>query len=384
MKKITYKQAQDIVGKYGYIIITPEDEYVNTQENICCEKDGLRSWCSVADIAFKGDKATSKRFFSMFNPYIDDNIKTYVKRMDENADVLDVKHIVKSKRKRILLTIRCTCGEVFTRLWDEVKSAKYAAKCNRCLMIERGKSHRKDKVRALQEFERRGYKIICDTSNFLRNAPIEVEDNRGYRGFLVYNKMMAGHSFGIFELRTNKSNYIHNVNVWAHNNGIGTEVLDFCDDKPYTTQGIRCRCSCGQEFITSINSFQSGKIRCDSCAASTSRYERMVDEFLTERNIEHICEYRINSCRDIMTLPFDFYIMNGGKLIEVDGQGHYKPCHFNQISHEDAQRSYEMIIKHDAIKTEYCKQYNIPLLRIPYWEMDDGTYKEKIMQFVRE
>ena len=85
-----------------------------------------------------------------------------------------------------------------------------------------------------------------------------------------------------------------------------------------------------------------------------------------------------------MTLPFDFYIVNGGKLIEVDGQGHYKPCHFNQISHEDAQRSYEITIKHDAIKTKYCEQYNIPLLRIPYWEMDDGTYKEKIMQFVRE
>ena len=384
MKKITYKQAQDMVGKYGYIIITPENEYVNTQENICCEKDGLKSWCSVVDITIKGDKATSKRFFSMLNPYIDDNIRAYIKRIDENTEVLDVKHIVKSKRKRILLTIRCSCGEIFTRLWDEVKSAKYAAKCNKCLLVECGKNRRKDKIVAFQEFKRRGYKIIGDTSNFLRNTPIEVEDARGYRGFLSYNKMMTGRSFGVFELRTNKSNYIYNANVWARNNGIRTEVLDFCDNKPYTTQGIRCRCSCGQEFITSINSFQAGKVRCDKCAASMSQYERTVDEFLTEQGIEHICEYRINSCRDIMTLPFDFYIVNGGKLIEVDGQGHYKPCHFNQISHEDAQRSYEMTIKHDAIKTEYCKQYNIPLLRIPYWEMDDGTYKEKIMQFVRE
>lgn len=384
MKKMTYQQARDAVSKFGYAVVTTEDKYINTQENICCEKDGFRSWCSVADITTKGDKVTSKRFFSMDNPFVDDNIKEYVRRLDSSAEVLNVRHIVKSNRKRILLTIRCSCGEVFDRLWDEVKSAKYAAKCKKCLDIERGKSHRKDRAKAFQEFEKRGYKIVGDTSNFLRNTPIEVEDERGYRGFLAYNKMMSGSGFGVFELRSNKSNYIYNANIWARNNGIGTEVLDFYDEKPYKTQGIRCKCSCGEEFVTTINSFQSGKVRCDRCAASMSRYERTVDDFLTECGIEHICEYRINSCRDVVPLPFDFYVIDGGKLIEIDGQGHYKPCHFNQISHEDAQRSYEITVRHDAIKTAYCQQYNIPLLRIPYWEMDDGTYKEKIMQFVRE
>ena len=27
--------------------------------------------------------------------------------------------------------------------------------------------------------------------------------------------------------------------------------------------------------------------------------------------------------------------------------------------------------KHDMIKNEYCKNKNIPLIRIPYWERDD-------------
>ena len=29
---------------------------------------------------------------------------------------------------------------------------------------------------------------------------------------------------------------------------------------------------------------------------------------------------------------------------------------------------------HDKIKNEYCKNNNIPLIRIPYWERDDMEY----------
>lgn len=384
MSGMTYEAAQEAVRKLGYKILTPKEEFPGASENICCEKDGLKSWCSVSDITSKGNRVTSKRFFSMINPFIEENIRTYIHDIDAKTEVLCVKTIVKSKRKRILLTIRCSCGEVFNRLWDKAKSAKYAAKCPKCLLIERGKSRREDKSKALHEFERRHYKVVGDVSNFLRNVPVEVENEQGYRGFLSYNKMMAGHSFGIFDVRANKSNYIYNANIWAKNNGIGTIVLDFCDDKPYTQQGIKCRCLCGQEFQTSIRSFQSCKTRCDRCAMSMSKYEREVGDFLKQNDIEYIREYRISSCKDIVPLPFDFYIVSCGRLIEIDGQGHYKPCHFNQISYEDAQRSYESTVRHDAIKNEYCKKYEIPLLRIPYWEMDDGAYKEKIMQFIRD
>ena len=37
-------------------------------------------------------------------------------------------------------------------------------------------------------------------------------------------------------------------------------------------------------------------------------------------------------------------------------------------------RMYKRIQKHDSIKTEYYKNHNIPLLRIPYWERDDLEY----------
>jgi hypothetical protein len=40
--------------------------------------------------------------------------------------------------------------------------------------------------------------------------------------------------------------------------------------------------------------------------------------------------------------------------------------------------------KYDAIKTQYCKYNNIPLLRIPYWERDNGNVENVIDEFLEE
>lgn len=382
MEKLSYDIIKDRLWRFGYKIITQEDEYKNTQQNIVCEKDGLKSFCSVADILTK--KGTSKRFFSLSNPFCKDNMIKYLNDIDEEAEVLEIKQIQKNNKKRILLTIKCSCGEIFTKLWDEAKSGSYGTKCHACSVKGRGRNHRENIQETIKTFEERGYKIIGNVNEMLRNAPIEVETCEGYRGFISYNRIRQGRNFEIFGLRQNKKNFIHNANIWSNINGIGTRVLDFCDDKKFTKQGIKCKCQCGNEFITSIASFQNGKDKCDICAASNSKYERMVRYILEENDIEYISEYRINSCKDILPLPFDFYIKSCSKLIEIDGQGHYYPCYFNNMSEENAKKSFDSTVKHDKIKNDYCKKYNIPLLRVPYWEMDDGSYKNKIIQFIKD
>ena len=35
---------------------------------------------------------------------------------------------------------------------------------------------------------------------------------------------------------------------------------------------------------------------------------------------------------------------------------------------KDAEEQLRIVQYHDAIKTQYCKDNNIPLIRIPYWE----------------
>lgn len=60
---------------------------------------------------------------------------------------------------------------------------------------------------------------------------------------------------------------------------------------------------------------------------------------------------------------FDFYISTRRILIEVDGQYHWNPI-----------RGYPALLKqkeHDRRKNSYCLAHNIPLYRIPYWEIDN-------------
>ena len=41
------------------------------------------------------------------------------------------------------------------------------------------------------------------------------------------------------------------------------------------------------------------------------------------------------------------------------------------ITKEDAEKNLLITQKHDEIKTRYCKEKNLPLVRIPYWENKD-------------
>lgn len=61
---------------------------------------------------------------------------------------------------------------------------------------------------------------------------------------------------------------------------------------------------------------------------------------------------------------FDFYIPNFyGKqiIIEVDGEQHFKPIYGRQAFLKGQE--------HDRQKNSYCLANNIPLYRIPFWEI---------------
>lgn len=83
-------------------------------------------------------------------------------------------------------------------------------------------------------------------------------------------------------------------------------------------------------------------------------------------------EYSTQFCKDINTLPFDFYLNDYNVAIEYDGEQHYMPVNWNgKMSDEELNRAFELVQFHDKIKTEYCEEQNIQLIRIPYWEKNN-------------
>lgn len=143
-------------------------------------------------------------------------------------------------------------------------------------------------------------------------------------------------------------------------------ILEFSD---YTDITVKCDL-CGYVWDTKGVSINSGH-GCPRC--NMSNYEKRVERVLRGNNIEYIPQYKFNDCRDILPLPFDFYLPKYNILIEVDGQGHYKPINFNGSSNDSALKSYETTIAHDKIKTKYSVDNNINLIRIPYYDLDNKS-----------
>lgn len=90
-----------------------------------------------------------------------------------------------------------------------------------------------------------------------------------------------------------------------------------------------------------------------------------IETLLKENNIKYKKEYTIKINNTYYR--FDFVILNEQEevqyFIEYDGEQHFKDnSHF--LWHNKEQLS--NIMKKDELKNNYCKDNNIPLIRIPY------------------
>ena len=128
-------------------------------------------------------------------------------------------------------------------------------------------------------------------------------------------------------------------------------------------KNLKVQCgSCGKVFITSLASIKSGSGHCYSCGHQISEGEEKIKSFLDRNNISYIKEKRFPDCKYKNTLPFDFYLPNDNCCIEFDGIQHYKDIRKSPKS------NLKLIQARDRAKTDYCKNKDIKLIRIPYWE----------------
>jgi hypothetical protein len=108
---------------------------------------------------------------------------------------------------------------------------------------------------------------------------------------------------------------------------------------------------------------------CPLCNNGNSKGELIIKKYLKSRNISFIAQYRIKECRDKNPLPFDFAIFKDDilkLLIEFDGKHHYE-----ENEYYGGAEFLQEVQKRDSIKNNYCKEFNIELLRIPCWEIDN-------------
>lgn len=82
-------------------------------------------------------------------------------------------------------------------------------------------------------------------------------------------------------------------------------------------------------------------------------------------------QHTFDGCADTNSLKFDCYLPDFNIAIEYDGENHYFPVKYGTQSLEDATRKHEYTKRHDEIKNNFCKENNINLIRVPYFEFEN-------------
>jgi hypothetical protein len=138
----------------------------------------------------------------------------------------------------------------------------------------------------------------------------------------------------------------------------GYKMISTEKDYQHQESKLKAICPNGHIYEFYINNFQQGK-RCNKCLMSGGEQE--ISRILNKYLIKYIFNYRFED-EIVKTKPFDFKIYNKNICIEFDGEQHYH-LRFKKTLLDLMNQHYI-----DNIKTQYCQQNNIKLIRIPYWE----------------
>jgi hypothetical protein len=121
-----------------------------------------------------------------------------------------------------------------------------------------------------------------------------------------------------------------------------------------------------------VHNLRSGKTGCPICGKKESKGESNVISVLNELGYDVNKQKSFDGCfgyggkRFCDKLKFDAHIIkNDGTevCIEYDGIQHFEPVEFF-----GGEEGFKSLQERDDIKTNYCKENNIDLIRIPYWE----------------
>ena len=153
----------------------------------------------------------------------------------------------------------------------------------------------------------------------------------------------------------------------VHENYFNYDLVDY----KHGRTKIKIKCPIHGQFEQNPDAHLSGK-GCKKC--SSSKGEIKIRKILNELNINFKEQYTFTDCKNIILLPFDFYLPEKDICIEYDGIQHYKPVAFFGGIDRFKER-----VEVDKIKSEYCSNNNIHLIRIKYDTKIDSVFISNLL-----
>ena len=257
--------------------------------------------------------------------------------------------------------------EEFIKKYEELKSSRKMGEFYNC-----------DKTSVLNHAKKIGY----DTKSNKQYKLSEEDKQIILQNYNIKTSVQLAEEFKVSRGMITK--------IWYDNNLIGKEIKSHITGNDLTNKtfgkwtviektnkrasngGVywHCICECGNEKNILAQSLLNGQSLSCGEHSNISKGNSKIIEILNSNNIQYETEKKFNSCKDKRELPFDFYIENK-YLIEYDGKQHFDK---NSIF------DYEYTHNHDLLKSKWCKENNIPLIRIPYTYYDNLCLEDLLLE----
>jgi hypothetical protein len=370
-RKYTLQQVKDKLEEKDLSMV--KKEYINSKTKFdIIDTEGYKYEISFNEY-LQYNKQLDK--FSKYNPHTIENIKLWLKLNGYKNKLLSTEYI--NSDKKLIFTCE-DCGQSYEVSFKHFRNANQN-KCKEC-----AKKLATEKDRFSLEYIKEYFKskeLILINDNYIGvKQRLSAYTKEKYKIKISYNSLSICN--GNFEIFSKSNPYtIYNIGKYIELNNLPCRLIS----KSYSASKDKLifQCKCGDKFTTTLNSFlHQDKYRCDNCTKKQSKLSYLTENYLKENQFNYRYEYRIDECRNIKPLPFDFAIFDNENnlklLIELDGIQHFEPTNFNGLDYVRALKNYEYTKNNDNIKNEYCKNNNIQLLRIPYWEFKKNNYLNEL------
>lgn len=263
---------------------------------------------------------------------------------------------IEKRNNRDCMKIACACGNEFLAFYYQFKKGKH--KCNHC----NGKS--RYSIQQLKEFIELNSsclllsKVYSNNNNLLElKCSCGTEFQTTLKIFRNGKKQCDNCTNNDLAIKFSKSSSEFKEEVFAL---VGDEYTVISEYRNRKTKVELKHNTCRTEWFVNPSDFLHKNSRCPFC--NESKGEKVVSKWLTSNNFSFLTQYKFQDCVNKRKLPFDFAVFKDGELfmlIEYDGKQHFQKGCFGVDNYEETKRN-------DKIKTDYCKNNHITLLRIPY------------------
>ena len=347
------KQAKEIHDdKYDYSLVNYTTAH--TKVKIICKIHSIFEQSPNSHLRGKGCLLCSGSKKKTTEEFISQAIETHGNKYDYSlVEYISTKHKVK---------IICKEHGIFEQ---EAKSHINGVGCPSCSGVNKRSTN--DFIKLAKEIHADKYnyslvdykstdrkvKIICSIHGIFEQLPESHLKNNGCDRCRITYK---SNTIDFIEKSIEKHGYIYDYSLVDYVNS-NTKVKIICKKHGIFKQSP---CKHLQPQVCPICKCSKGEIS----------IRKILDNF----NIIYTQEKKFEKCKNKNKLPFDFYLDNYNICIEYDGEQHFKVNNFF-----GNKESFQKRIINDNIKTNYCQNNNITLLRIKYNE----NINEKLIDFLK-